>query len=341
MTGRWAIALLLIPVSVLALNGCNENAMRDQQALIELGNYLFFDQRLSGDGSISCATCHDPNHGWADGSPLSQTYPASDGFRNSKSLLNVSSRSVFYWDGAYSGSDPSEPTEEMITGKLFLNMHDYLLTERLKQVPEYVSLFDRALGAEPSFDGVIKSLVAFQSTLTTGEAPQSVENSSAERGRELFSGKAQCSSCHTGVRMTDAVAHSTGVPENPAIFQNPLRHTAYRVYLKEHEVEDYMTIGEDVGRFAVTKNEGDRGAFITPDLRQVADTAPFMHNGVFSSLEDVVSFYNERGEGLSLTPSEVTDVVSFLGSLSGSLPEVADMPSPGYQVDAEWLEVNN
>ncbi len=322
-------------------SGCNKDAARDETALVELGNYLFFDQRLSGDGSISCATCHDPDHGWADGSPLSQTYPASDGFRNSKSLINVSSRSIFYWDGAYSGSDPSEPTAEMITGKLFLNMHEYLLTERLKQVPEYVSLFERALGAEPSFDGVIHSLVAFQATVNTDDEPESLENASVQRGRDLFSGKAQCSTCHTGVRMTDALAHSTGVPENPSIFQDPLRHTAYRVYLKEHEVEDYMTIGEDVGRFAVTKNEGDRGAFITPDLRQVADTAPFMHNGVFSTLQEVVRFYNERGDGLGLTATEMTDVVHFLENLSGALPEISKRPSPAYHVSAEWLEVNN
>jgi cytochrome c peroxidase len=229
----------------------------------------------------------------------------------------------------------------MITGKLFLNMHDYLLTERMKQVPEYVALFERALGAEPSFDGVIQSLVAFQTTLTTGDELESLESASVQRGRDLFGGKAQCSTCHSGVRMTDALAHSTGVPENPIIFQDPLRHTAYRVYLKEHEVEDYMTIGQDVGRFAVTKNELDRGAFITPDLRQVADTAPFMHNGVFSTLQEVVRFYDERGEGLGLTPTEMTDVVSFLENLSRAMPEISDMPSPAYQVSAEWLEVSN
>ena len=335
------MAVLLLPLFALTLNGCGENPVHDDAALIELGNYLFFDRRLSGDGSISCATCHDPNHGWADGSPLSQTYPASDGFRNSKSLINVSSRTVYYWDGAYSGPDPSEPTAEMITGKLFLNMHDYLLTERLKQVPEYVALFERALGAEPSFDGVLRSLVAFQTTLTSGDAPESLENASVQRGRDLFSGKAQCSTCHSGAGMSDAIAHSTGVPENPAVFQDPLRHTAYRVYLKEHEVEDYMTIGEDVGRFAVTKIELDRGAFITPDLRQVADTAPFMHNGVFSTLQEVVRFYNERGEGLGLTQTEMIDLVHFLENLSGAMPEISDMPSPAYQVSAEWLEISN
>jgi len=222
-------------------------------------------------------------------------------------------------------------------------MDGRLLLERLKQVPEYVQLFDAALGSEPSFGGTLKAIAAFQKSLVTGDSPFDLGtlSESARRGQLLFEGKAACVSCHVGDDFSDGLAHNTGVSDNPALFEDPLRHATYRAFIKNMGVPGYMQVRQDVGHFTVTKDYDDMGAFVTPGLRQVADTGPYMHNGVLATLEDVVTFYNARGDGLGLSPSEVGDLISFLESLSGTMPHV-DIPTPPpYQVIPNWREAIN
>jgi len=330
-----APTLLLVPFFTLLLDGCTPQPQVDQDALVELGTYLFFDNRLSGDASISCATCHDPDHAWADGTALSQTYPAADGFRNSKSLLNVSQRSNYYWDGGPAGASVANVTAEMIGGKLFLNLNDRLLTERLKQIPAYVDLFEQSLAEIPSYEGAIRALEAFQNTLTTqGSTPM---GETAQRGSAVF--ESNCASCHSGEGYTDGLPHAMRVPENPDITADPLRHTAFRLYLKDHNVPDHMSLREDPGHLAQTGDERHRAAFITPDLRQVADTAPYMHNGIFDTLDDVVAFYSDGGMDLSL--EESSDLIAFLESLSGTIPHIEEPEMPPYEVSQNWAEVSN
>jgi len=318
-------------------------------ALIDLGRYLFFDPRLAGDGSMSCSSCHDPARSYTDGLALSKAYPGSDGFRNTKTILNALQQESFYWDGRLSGSDPETQVRDVITETHFMNLDGRLLLERLKQIPDYVRMFSNAFGegAEPSFGGTLKAIAAFEKTLVTGPAPVDTDDLTpkARRGKSLFNGSAGCHSCHSGPNFTDGKAHRTGVPENEALFNDPLRHLTYRSFIKAMGVPNYMNERTDVGRFIVTKINEDRGRFITPSLRQVAKTAPYMHNGVLSTLADVVEFYRSGVSGdidpVSLTDAEVGDIVAYLEAMSGPEPEVAVPTTPRYQVIDNWLEVRN
>jgi len=334
--------MLLVPFLTLVIDGCasqpgSNQPQINQEALVELGTTLFFDTRLSGDGSISCATCHDPSQAYGDGQALSETYPATEGFRNSKSLLNVAKRTTFFWDGQFQNAELETVTAHMISEKLFLNMNEQLLTERLKQMPEYVAMFENSLGEIPSYEGVLTALSSFQETLNTDVSE--VLSEQAQRGKDLFEGKAACSSCHSGPTFSDGLPHQMGVSENVDIFNTPLRHTAFRLYLKDHGVAEYMGVRQDPGHFAVSGQDEHQRAFMTPSLLQVSETGPYMHNGLFSSLREVVEFYNNRG--LDLGEEESADLVAYLKSLSGDYPRAVEPESPSYQVDPNWAEVSN
>lgn len=114
--------------------------------LAELGRHLFFDSRLSGDWALSCASCHDPAKGWADGEPLSKAYPASEYFRNAPTIINARYRVRFMWDGRLDGSDLGTLVRDMVTEAHFMNSDGRLVQERLKQVPEYVVMWEKAFG---------------------------------------------------------------------------------------------------------------------------------------------------------------------------------------------------
>jgi cytochrome c peroxidase len=319
----------------------------------ELGKMLFFDPRLSGDGSISCATCHIPEKGWADGLPLSKAYPGSEGFRNTKTVLNAVYAKYFYWDGRLSGSDHQTQVRDAITESYSMNMDGRLMLERLKQIPEYVERFNAALGGEPSFGRSLKAIAAFEKTLISKNVPfdQGKLSSDARKGLELFQGKAGCIRCHNGPYFSDSKPHNLGVPENPAIFNEPLRHITYRSFLKFLGVSNYMNLRRDVGFLCVSKEEGDFGKFVTPTLREVSRTAPYMHNGHFNTLDDVIEFYNGGGgsdpnkdpllKPLGLSDKEKKDLVSFLLSLSGDEIIVEPPALPEYELIENWNEVRN
>ena len=178
---------------LVLVNGCSSTPTVDPEAVVELGTYLFFDERLSGDGSISCATCHDPQHAFADGQQLSKAYPAAEGFRNSPSLLAAGGKTTFYADGRLDGATSLDVTRDMVEGKLFLNMHPVLLTERMKQIPFYDALFEKAFGEEPTYEKLLIAIDNFQNSLRTSAGERT---EAATRGWALFDGKANCSSCH-------------------------------------------------------------------------------------------------------------------------------------------------
>jgi cytochrome c peroxidase len=331
-----------------ALQDPANEALRNP-ALENLGRFLFFDPRLSGDGSMSCATCHDPAKSYTDGRALSRAYAGSDGFRNTKTILNAMRASTFYWDGRLSGSDPETQVRDAITETHFMNMDGRLMLERLKQIPEYVQMFADVFGegVEPSFGSTLRAIAAFEKTLVTGPTPYDLEelSESAVRGRELFEGSAGCTTCHSGDDFTDGEAHSVGVPENNSLFDEPLRHLTYRSFIKAMGVPGYMSVRRDVGRFTVTKDAGDIGRFMTPSLRQASRTAPYMHNGVFPTLTEVAKFYSEGAGGtrepLNLSGNEIDDLVAFLESLTGPEPDIEIPTVPRYRTIDDWMEVPN
>lgn len=325
--------------------------------LAALGKRLFYDPRLSGDTSSSCASCHQPDKGFTDGNALSDAYSGAQHFRNVPTLANVGHRAAWMHDGRL-GTNLNDVTREMITETYLMNMDMRLMQERLKQDPEYVKMFKAAGMSEPSNGGARRAIQNFLRTITSSGAPfdKKTMSASAQRGFGLFKGKAGCASCHSGSRFTDDKPHNTGVPDNPEIWSTPLRHITFVTYAKFMGIENYMNLRRDPGAFIRTHREETRGQFMTPTLRELTYTAPYMHNGVLESLEDVVEFYNRGGgndpnkdsrlKPLNLISSEKKDLVEFLKALSGDSFDRDDyvwrddIPSD-YPVIKNWRKAKN
>ncbi|NKB59797.1 MAG: photosynthetic protein synthase I [Alphaproteobacteria bacterium] len=324
-----------------------------------LGKRLFFDARLSGDAGVSCSTCHIPEKGFGDGLALSKAYPGSDGFRNTPTLINTAHKAAWFHDGRL-GTNLNDVTREMITETYVMNMDMRLMQERVKQDPVYVKMFKDAGYGEPSNGSVRKAIPEYLKTLTSRGSPFDAGKMSAaaQSGFELFKGKAGCSQCHSGPRFSDDTPHNLGVPENPEIWSNPARHMTYVAFGMFMGIENYMNIRRDVGAHIRThKADGsDIGKFMTPTLRELTHTGPYMHNGVMKTLEDVVAFYNRGGgddinkdpriKPLSLSQEESANLVAFLQSLSGQPltgPEHVwkDPINVNYAVIKDWLKQKN
>lgn len=321
--------------------------------LAELGKLLFFDQRLSGDAVLACGSCHRPEAGWTDGQQLGIAYPGTLYFRNTKSVLNAAHARYFYWDGRLTGKDMPTQVRDSITETHFQNMDGRIMLERLKQVPEYVRRFRSAMNAEPSFGATLKAISAYEKTLVSRNVPfdKGTMSQAATRGQGLFEGKAACIQCHEGPMLSDYQPHRTGVAGNPEITRDPLRHLTLRSFAKFMGVPGFEIIREDPGFFTVSKQEEDRGKFVTPTLREVSRTAPYMHNGTIATLVEVIDFYNAGGgtaEGrdpllkpLDLNAAEKTDLLAFLEALSGDAIEVGEIDLPPYEAIADWRSVPN
>jgi cytochrome c peroxidase len=352
--------LILIPVASRAADDFGPvPAIKFDAKKAELGKRLFFDKRLSGDVAISCATCHAPDKGFGDGLALSKAYPGSEGFRNSPTLINVAHKAAWFHDGRL-GTNLNDVTREMITETYMMNMDMRLMQERLKQDPVYVKMFKEAGYGEPSNGSVRKAIPEYLKTLTTRNAPfdSGVMSDAAKRGFELFKGKAGCAACHSGPRFSDDQPYNTGVPENPDIWGDPRRHLTFVTFAMFIGIENYMNVRRDVGAHIRThKSDGsDIGKFMTPTLRELRHTAPYMHNGMFATLKEVVEFYNDGGgadrnkdsrlKPLGLGQQDRVDLVAFLESLSGDPltgPEHVwtDKIPANYQGIENWVEVKN
>ena len=222
-------------------------------------------------------------------------------------------------------------------------------------------LFRSAAGyGEPSNGSVRKAIPEYLKTLISKNAPFDTGSmsESATRGLALFEGKGGCISCHDGPRLTDDAAYNTGVPNNPEIWSDPMRHMTYAAFAQFMGVENYMNIRRDVGA-QIIRNPIDRsdvGSFNTPTLRELTYTAPYMHNGMIATLADVVAFYNagggedankdERIKPLDLSADEQADLVAFLEALSGDPltgPEYVweDKIPTNYVAIENWRDVKN
>jgi cytochrome c peroxidase len=335
---RWTLsAIVAVAISGILLSsplrasdfGPVQPAKVDQKKAA-LGKRLFFDPRLSGDAAISCSSCHDPAKGFADGLPLAKAYPGSLGFRNTPTLINAAQKAAWFHDGRI-GTNLNDVTRESITETYSMNMDMRLMQERVKQDPVYVAMFKAAGYGEPSNGSIRKAIPEYLKTLTSrGSAFDAGKLSdAAQRGFELFKTKAGCAQCHTGNRFSDDQPHNTAVPENPEIWSNPRRHLTYVTFGMFLGIENYMNIRRDVGAHIRShKSDGtDIGKFMTPTLRELSQTAPYMHNGTMATLEDVVAFYNKGGgddankdprlRPLGLSRDERANLVAFLKSLSG------------------------
>ncbi|MGZ8441404.1 MAG: cytochrome-c peroxidase, partial [Candidatus Deferrimicrobiaceae bacterium] len=305
---------------------------------VALGKKLFFDRRLSGDGTMSCATCHAPESGFADALPVSLSYPTTRNWRNSPGLVNVAYRKTLFQDGRATSLE--EQALFPMMSPFEMNRNPDFLEEVLKTVPAYVEAFRSVFGGEITRQRVAMAIAAFERTLLSRETPldrhlrgePGALSARQRAGLDLFVGKAGCAACHNGPNLTDERFHNLGVPEDPKAKEDPRVHATARFVGKVSGFPEYRTLGEDPGRFLVTKTPADRKAFATPPLREVAATAPYMHNGVLGTLEEVIDFY-DRGGGddpkkspmmrpLGLSKEEKESLREFLATgLSGKMPE--------------------
>ncbi|MNR87076.1 Cytochrome c551 peroxidase precursor [compost metagenome] len=280
-------------------------------AKVELGKTLFFDPRLSGDGSLACVSCHVPGLAWADGRAKGVGYQGKELSRNVPSLLNAAYYVGFFHDGR------AGTLEEQALGPLFnpdeMNATASQVVSTLTGIPEYRARFQEAFGTEPSVETLGKALAAFERTLISKDSAfdrwvsgeEGALSPQAKRGLDLFTGKADCTACHKGPNFSDDKFHNIGVPGSGT---------------------------RDKGRFEVTRDPDDLGAFKTPSLRNVALTAPYMHNGSIKTLHEAVKHYEEVDldfpnldpliDHWGLTDEEIDAVVAFLESLTGKPPKV-------------------
>jgi len=310
-------------------------------ARVALGRALYFDPRLSKDGTVACATCHDVTRGFTDNRPVSEGIGGKLGRRNAPTTLNAALLTEQFWDGRAT-------TVEHQAGMPILNpiemgaQTEDEVVQRIAGAPEYRDGFQQAYGRAPNYADLRAAIGAFERTLIFLDAPfdrflagdPTALGTAERRGRELFDGKARCASCHplngASPLGTDNAYHNIGVAARDKDFEGLARsaQAALQQDDSEHAL-DQLALATDMselGRFVVTKNRADIGAFKTEQLRNVGISAPYMHDGSLQTLWDVVDHYNKGGEdnafldggieALALTDAEVDDLVAFLFALT-------------------------
>ena len=316
-------------------------------AMVALGKYLFFDQRLSGNVSLSCASCHQPENAWTDGQALSRGYPSTAYFRNTPTLMNAVYADYLYRDGRMDGNDLPTLVRDHIAEAHFMSMDGRLMVERINQIPAYVDLFDQAFGSEPSYGNTLNAVAAYVRTLNSPPTAydlyvagdETALSDEAKAGLELFEGKANCAACHSGDLFTDEEFYNTGVGTDLALFEDPERHLTFRRFFRTLGMPNYHNLSEDVGLYALTLEENDWGAFNTPSLREVGRTAPYMHDGSIATLALTWSPSTTKAAVKARPPAwrrsisprpKSAQLVAFLESLS-SEPVAVEVPElPGY-----------
>jgi len=293
---------------------------------IDLGRTLFFDRRLSGDGTVSCASCHIPEQGFADGQPIALNYPTTRNWRNSQTLVNVAYQKLLFHDGR-SGSLEEQALFPLMSAFEMNQNLDYV-EEELRSVPEYVAAFTRVFGSpDITREQIGMAIAAFERTLVSRDAPldrylageEKALSAAARAGLTIFTGKGRCSTCHAGGNLAAGGFYALNVPESPEFERDPRVAATRRFVAKVSGYEDFRNLAEDPGRFLVTKDKRDWKAFRTPTLREISRTAPYMHNGIFATLEEVIAFVDRGGgEGntalkpLGLTAEEKQALRAFL-----------------------------
>lgn len=281
---------------------------------VSLGKLLFFDKRLSKDGNISCASCHNPYHGFADPDPTSAGVGFLTGNRNSPTAINRLFSAEQFWDGR--AADLEEQSHGPLTNPVEMAMasHDDVVKE-VARLQGYQPLFEKAYGDKKiTMTRIAQAIASYERTVLAGNAPydryragdKSAMSAQQVKGLEIFEGKGNCATCHVSFNFTDEMYHNLGV-------------------------------GSDPGRMDLTEKEADRGKFKTPTLRNVTDTAPYMHDGSEATLRDVMVLYDRGGnknpnldekmKPLGLSEDEIDALVAFMYALTGPVTN-AEPPAP-------------
>jgi cytochrome c peroxidase len=297
---------IAVPLGLLPIQWPKDNPYSPEKA--ELGRMLYYDVRLSADNSVSCGSCHAPAHGFTDGAAVSTGIKGQKGGRSAPTVINRAYSLAQFWDGR------AATLEEQAVGPManpieMGNTHTAVV-ERLQAIAGYRPLFQKAFGTSQfTIDHVAKAIATFERTVLSGNSAFDRYNAGNKtamtpqqiRGRDVYLNKAKCDQCHEGINFTTNAYHNIGIGMDKP---NP-----------------------DVGRYAVTKNDADWGAFKTPTLRDIARTAPYMHDGSLQTLKEVVDYYDKGGiknknldeklKPLNMTDQEKKDLVAFLHALNG------------------------
>ncbi len=277
----------------------------------ELGKLLFFDPLLSKDRTISCASCHKPEFAFADTAALSTGVGGKKGTRNSPTAMNVTLRRPFFWDGR--AKTLEEQALAPIENPVEMNLHLDSAVQRLQNNTGYRDYFLKIFNSEPNKENLAAAIAAFERTLETSDSPfdqwkfyddTTALSAAAKKGFDIFNGKGKCNKCHFGADFTQNDFRNIGLFNGKNL--------------------------KDSGRMVVTGKREDLGKFKTPSLRNVAMTGPYMHNGMFKTLKQVIDFYNEPdkvvpnsinrdsllAKPLGLTKEEKNELEAFLLSLT-------------------------
>jgi len=331
------------------------------EAKVELGKILFWDPRLGGDASTASVTCHEPDQGWAFGDSLSRGYPGTVHWRNSQSVINSAYLGQLFWAGSAASLEKQAPSAAK--GAVAGNGENDVMETRLAFIPEYVERFRDVFGTEyPIIHDAWNAIAAFERTLIVNDTPVDLylagdESALSEEqiaGMELFNGKAGCIQCHNGAQATDENYYNLGVPPSERWEEDGLAQVTFRyeLYAKGVTQEMYRVLKDDPGLYFRSKEPAHMGKLRTPPLRYTVYTAPYMHNGAFWDLEEVVQFYNAGGgendftdgtmaatktdllKPLGLSDDEVDQLVAFLEAFSGDELEVVPPVLPPYEAMA-------
>jgi cytochrome c peroxidase len=314
---------------------------------IKLGRKLFFDRRLSINDTFSCAMCHIPDQGFTSNEMATAVGVEGRSVRrNSPTLYNIAYMDSLFYDAREDNLEQQIWSPFLSRNEMANPSIGYLLG-KIRSFPDYDNLFEAAFKGRPvAMDTLGMALAAYQRTLVSGNSAfdrwhfggeDDVITDEAKRGYDLFIGRAGCSNCHLinedHALFTDNKLHNTGLGFENSIGSGsgPVRVTLAPGVFLNVDPDIVNTVGEkppaDLGRYEITEDPADRWKYRTPTLRNIALTAPFMHNGRFSSLNEVVAFYNRGGvphdlqssliRPLGLTVQEQNDLVAFMETLTG------------------------
>jgi cytochrome c peroxidase len=314
--GTPAAASTTVPKGLPAVPVPADNPMTAEK--IELGKLLYFDKRLSKDGTVACATCHDPKSGWAETTPTSTGIGHQVGDRNSPTVVNAAYMDVMFWDGRAKSLE--EQALGPIENSIEMGHKMELLIPELAKIPDYAKRFKAVFGKdEITKDMVAKAIACFERTILSGDSPYDRHvagdakalTESGKKGLETFN-KAGCNGCHSGAVFSNSRYYNAGVGA-PA----------------------------DPGRKKVTGKDEDMGKFRVPALREVASTGPYFHDGSAKTLEEAVDLMVAGGKDdpnlsdmlksvreAKLAGQDKKDIVEFLKSLSGKYPIVEEPKLP-------------
>jgi len=303
-----------LPTPPLGVDGLDDLPTPPSPERVRLGRWLFYDTRLSADGTVSCATCHEPERAFSNGTRFALGTRGHAGVRKTPSFINTAHRFVpnrFGWDGRATSLE--EQSLLPVANPAEMGSNASRMVQALGRIAGYVPYFEQAFGdGAITSERVASALADYQRTRMSGNSAWDrfqagdarALSASARRGWDLFTGNAECSRCHYGPDFTDSAFHNLGVGWVAA----SARYA-------------------DEGRAMITGRPGDRGAFKTPTLRDVARHPPYMHDGSLATLQDVIHFYERGGvrnphldtqiRPLQISRDDVDALVAFLGALNG------------------------